>query len=181
MITTGSGFAAGFAFALIAQALVTEALGQSLTGGAFGNPKSDAGREIRIESDVIEVEQKGRRAIFTGNVDARRGPVRLRTRRLVANYREVKSGESTRTEITRLDARGAVVVTSRDQKATGNWAVMDVPSGKVTMGGSVILTQGKTVIKGEKLELDLDTGRSRLIGSAKSGGRVKGIFVPSGK
>lgn len=173
--------AASLVFALVAPTLLTEAQAQSLTGGAFGNPKSDAAREIRIESDVMEVEQKGKRAIFTGNVDARRGTVRLRTKRLVANYREVKSGKNARTEITKLDARGGVVVTSKDQKATGNWAVMDVPSGKVTMGGSVILTQGKTVIRGEKLELDLNSGRSRLIGSAASGGRVKGVFVPSRK
>ncbi len=181
MTRASSGAAASLAFALAVTALATAAPGQSLTGGAFGNPKSDAAREIRIESDIMEVEQKGKRAIFTGNVDARRGTVRLRTKRLVANYREVKSGKSARTEITKLDARGSVVVTSKDQRATGNWAIMDVPSGKVTMGGSVILTQGKTVIKGEKLELDLNSGRSRLIGSAASGGRVKGVFVPSRK
>ena len=181
MTRVSSGAAAGLAFALTVTALATAAVSQSLTGGAFGNPKSDAAREIRIESDIMEVEQKGKRAIFTGNVDARRGTVRLRTKRLVANYREVKSGNNARTEITKLDARGGVVVTSKDQKATGNWAIMDVPSGKVTMGGSVILTQGKTVIRGEKLELDLNSGRSRLIGSAASGGRVKGVFVPSRK
>ncbi len=157
-----------------------EAQGQSLTG-AFGDPKKDASREIRIESDVMEVEQKANRAIFTGNVDARRGAVRLRSKRLVANYKEVKSGQSSKTEITKLDARGNVVVTSKDQKATGAWAVMDVPTGKVTMGGSVVLTQDGTVIRGEKLEMDLRTGKSRLIGSKKSGGRVKGVFVPSKK
>ena len=155
---------------------------QSLTG-AFGDPKKDASSEIRIESDVMEVEQKANRAIFIGNVDARRGAVRLRSKRLVANYKEVKSktGKSSKTEITKLDARGNVVVTSKDQKATGAWAVMDVPTGKVTMGGSVVLTQGGTVIRGEKLELDLRTGKSRLIGTKASGGRVKGVFVPSRK
>lgn len=154
--------------------------GQALTG-AFGDPKSDAARAIRIESDVMEVEQKAGRAIFTGNVDARRGTVRLRSKRLIANYKEVKSGKSSKTEITQLDARGNVVVTSKDQKATGAWAIMDVPTGKVTMGGKVVLTQGGTVIRGEKLELDLATGKSRLIGSEASGGRVKGVFIPSKK
>lgn len=153
--------------------------GQSLTG-TFGD-SSDAGADIHIESDVLEIEQKTRKAIFTGRVDATRGNMRLRSNSLVAEYREVKNGEQTKTEITKLDARGNVIVTSKDKKAVGEWAIMLPQDGKVTMGGNVVLTQGATVIEGETLEMDLNTGKSRLIGSKGGKGRVKGVFVPSRK
>ena len=74
-----------------------------------------------------------------------------------------------------------VAVTSKGQKATSDWAIMMVQTGKVTMGGNVVLTEGKTVIKGNKLELDLNTGRSKLFGGDSSGGRVQGVFLPARK
>jgi len=169
--------------AILSVALVgakPDAGAQSVTG-TFGDPKKDAAEDILIESDVLEIEQKAQRAIFTGRVDATRGKIRLRTNKLIAHYREVKSGTSSKTEITKLDARGNVIVTSEDKKAVGEWAIMLVQDGLVTMGGNVVLTQGETVIEGDKLEMDLNTGLSKVL--AKKGGddRVKGVFVPSRK
>ena len=50
--------------------------------------------------------------------------------------------------------------------------------------GSVVLTQGDNVLHGQKLIMDLTTGRSRLEAalpttSSKDGGRVRAIFTPS--
>ena len=170
-----------FAAALAAVLLAAVPAGaQSLTG-TFGDPKSDKSQDIHIEADVLEIEQKKQLATFTGRVDATRGAVRLRSNSLVAEYREVKQGASTKTEITKLDARGNVIVTSKDQKAVAEWAIMLPQTGKVTMGGNVVLTQGETVIEGETLEMDLNTGKSRVVGSKGRNGRVKGVFVPSRK
>lgn len=172
---------------LIAAAVLTAAFlvpvpagAQSITG-AFGDPQSDKAEDIHIEADVLEIEQKKQIATFTGRVDATRGAIRLRSNILIAEYREVKTGDKTKTEITKLDARGNVIVTSKDKKAVGAWAIMLPQTGKVTMGGNVVLTQGATVIEGETLEMDLNTGKSRLIGSKGKSGRVKGVFVPSRK
>lgn len=161
------------------QGWLGNALAQNVTG-SFGNPKSDKNQEIYIESDTMEVEQKANRATFIGHVDATRGAVRLRSRRLVVNFRKAPKGAKSKTELTKLDARGSVIVTSKGQKATSDWAIMQVQANKVTMGGNVVLTEGKTVLKGNKLELDLNTGKSRLFGGG-SGGRVKGVFLPSQK
>jgi lipopolysaccharide export system protein LptA len=170
-----------FAAALAAVLLAAVPAGaQSLTG-TFGDPKSDKTQDIHIEADVLEIEQKKQVATFTGRVDATRGAVRLRSNSLIAEYREVKQGASTKTEITKLDARGNVIVTSKDQKAVAAWAIMLPQTGKVTMGGNVVLTQGATVIEGETLEMDLNTGKSRVVGSKSRNGRVKGVFVPSRK
>jgi lipopolysaccharide export system protein LptA len=56
----------------------------------------------------------------------------------------------------------------------------------VTLTGSVLLTRGENVIRGERLVMNLDTGVSRVESSKVPlpGGkpkRVKGIFVPQKK
>ena len=52
----------------------------------------------------------------------------------------------------------------------------------MTIGGNVVLTQGENVIKGDRLVIDLKTGRSRFehTGDPATGKRprVKGLFMP---
>lgn len=150
--------------------------------GAFGNNKSDQNLPVSVEANVLEIFRDQRQAVFTGNVFAVRGEVRLRSQKLVLHFIEKKSGTGkTKTEVTRMNAYGAVVVVKGNMRATGQWAVMHMRTGKVTMGDSVVLTEDKTVIRGSKLELDLKTGKSRIIGTKNKKGksRVFGIFVPN--
>jgi hypothetical protein len=48
------------------------------------------------------------------------------------------------------------------------------------VGGNVVLTQGKNVLKGDRLVIDLKTGESRFEnpGETGSGGRIRALFVP---
>lgn len=81
-------------------------------------------------------------------------------------------------DIRKLIAVGNVVVTSADQRATGNNGVFDMASNTVTLTGNVVLTQGENVLHGNRLVVDLTTQHSRLE-SPGSGGRVEGVFVPN--
>jgi lipopolysaccharide export system protein LptA len=66
-------------------------------------------------------------------------------------------------QLTRIEARGKVIVTSKNgQNATGDWANFDVKSNKVTLGGEVLLTQGKNVVHGNLLVIDMATGQSSI-------------------
>ena len=81
--------------------------------------------------------------------------------------------------IKKLEARGNVIVTQKEQTATGELGIFDMPSNTVTLTGNVIMTQGKNVLRGDKLIVDLTSGVSR-VESAKNGhGRVQGLFLPS--
>jgi lipopolysaccharide export system protein LptA len=130
--------------------------------------------EVNIEADRMEVLDKEKRAIFIGNVDAQRGNIAFKTDRLVAEYEEStgESGESG-TSVTFLEATGAVVIETAQQRITGAWAKMDVAANQVTVGGDVVVTQGSTVLRGEQLFVDLDKDTSEM-----TGGRVRGRFVP---
>ena len=78
--------------------------------------------------------------------------------------------------IKKLVARGNVVVTSKDQKATGANGVMDMATNVATLtGGEVVMIQGPNVLKGTKLTVNLKTGIARVEGGGGTG--VSGVFT----
>ena len=80
--------------------------------------------------------------------------------------------------IKRLEAKGDVVVTQKDQVVTGETAVFDTKTNLITMLGGVVLTQGKNVLRGDRLLVDMTTGVSRV---ESDSGRVQGLFQSSGQ
>jgi lipopolysaccharide export system protein LptA len=80
--------------------------------------------------------------------------------------------------IRRLEAKGNVVVTQKDQVVTGETAVFDTRSNLITMLGGIVLTQGKNVLRGDRLMVDMTTGVSRV---ESDSGRVQGLFQSSGQ
>ena len=87
-------------------------------------------------------------------------------------------GPSGASSIKRLEAKGSVVVTQKDQIVTGETAVFDTKTNLVTMLGGVVLTQGKNVLRGDRLIVDMTTGVSRV---ESKNGRVQGLFQSSGQ
>ena len=91
---------------------------------------------------------------------------------------EAKGGSC---ELVTATAKGDVIINSdKDQTTTSDWAIYDVPSHMVTVGGNVVLTQGKNVLKGDRLVIDLTTGESRFenTGNTAAGGRIRALFMP---
>lgn len=140
---------------------------------------------VEIEADKLEVDDKNQMATFIGNVVAVQGMTRLRSDRLKATYAPGKNGE--RTQVREIIATGRVHVLSKDdQSADGDWARYDVVGRTIVMGDKVVLRQGQNIIRGTKLTIDLNTGRSRVSGgsggettSDAGNGRVKALFLPS--
>ena len=73
-----------------------------------------------------------------------------------------------------------IITTDQDQTTTSDWALYDVPTQLVTVGGNVVLMQGKNVLKGDRLVIDLKTGESRFEnqGDTATKGRIRALFVP---
>jgi lipopolysaccharide export system protein LptA len=79
--------------------------------------------------------------------------------------------------IKRLEARGNVVVTQKDQVVTGETAVFDTKTNLITMLGGVVLTQCKNVLRGDRLAVDMTTGVSRV---ESDSGRVQALLPQGG-
>ena len=134
----------------------------------------DTSLPIEIAADSMEVEQERQVATFTGNVDAKQGDLRLRADVLVVHYADKADGSGK--TISLIEADGNVFVSSPDETAQGSHGVYDVTRRTIALDGPVTLTRGDNVIQGERLELELATGLSRVVGGTE--GRVKGVFVP---
>ncbi len=169
-------------------------LGLLAAGAALAQtPAGDSSLPIEITADRLEVAQKQALATFSGNVDAVQGDLVLRADQLKVHYRG-SGGEAAAAAvpasapgdpgaIRRIEAEGHVFLSSPTETAEGNAGVYDVAARQVTLQGDVVLTRGENVIRGDRLEMDLATGLSRMLaaegGDAKApGGRVRALFAP---
>lgn len=156
-------------------------LSASLSGHAQTVNTSDLSKSARkkqpvdIESDTMEILDAQNKAIFSGKVVAKRGKVTLNAKKLVVDFvKEKQKDGKNKTTVTFLHATGGVVITTSTQHITGQWARMDVKADKAVVGGNVKVKQGSSVIKGNKLNVNLKTDRSQM-----TGGRVRGSFTPN--
>lgn len=144
---------------------------------------------VQIEAATLEVRDKDKVATFSGNVHVIQGDTDMRCRTLVVFYEEdakasgkggtmkaAQPGPGGSSQIKRLEANGGVVVTQNDQTATGDKGVFEMRTNTVTLAGNVIISQGKNILRGERLIVDMTTGVSRV-----EGGRVQGLFQSGGR
>jgi lipopolysaccharide export system protein LptA len=147
--------------------------------GAQGIAGADADQPIEINADNLEVQQDQNLAVFTGNVEAVQGRIRLNADQIKVWYRP---GGAARADaggtIIRIDALGRVFVSSPTETAQGDVGIYDVPAKQITLTGKVVLTRGDNVIRGERLVLNMATGHSQIEGGRQ---RVRGLFVPPKK
>ncbi|WP_319411544.1 LptA/OstA family protein [uncultured Cohaesibacter sp.] len=148
--------------------------------------RTDPDAPIEIESDQLDIYDKKKIAIFKGSVWARQGETTLRTETLTIHYSG--GGAGTAQSITRLEAHGGVTVSQKDQKATSSSASVDMTSEVIVLSGNVVLTQGKNVLRGSKLTINMRSGAARLAaanqssaGKKSNSGRVQGLFIPNRK
>jgi lipopolysaccharide export system protein LptA len=155
---------------------------------------------IQIEAASLEMRDKKKEATFSGNVKVVQGDTTMTSKVLVVFYdsataatapaantraaaktapiQSATPGPGGSSSIRRLEAKGNVVVTQKDQVVTGENAVFDTKTNLVTMVGGVVLTQGKNVLRGDRLIVDMTTGVSRV---ESNSGRVQGLFMSSGQ
>src|SRR5258707_3608754 len=155
---------------------------------------------IQIEAASLEMRDKKKEATFAGNVKVVQGDTTMTSKTLVvfydstpapaaapaANSKSAKSatmqpatpGPGGSSSIRRLEARGGVVVTQKDQVVTGETAVVETKINLITMLRGVVLTQGKNVLRGDRLMVDMTTGVSKV---ESGSGRVQGPFQTSGQ
>jgi lipopolysaccharide export system protein LptA len=102
----------------------------------------------------LEVRDKDKVATFSGDVRVKQGDTGMRSKTLVVFYEGGESADGGKSmpaatpgpggeqKIKRLEARGGVVVTQKEQTATGDLGIFDMKSNVVTLTGNVMMTQG---------------------------------------
>ena len=196
-------FSRSFAAAALALALIAsgDALAQGAMSGvpnAMQGFSQNRDQPIQIEAASLEMRDKKKEATFSGNVKVVQGDTTMTSKSLVVFYdsgpapagstsapaapKGAKSGTMQAatpgpggsSSIRRLEARGSVVVTQKDQVVTGETAIFDPRANLITMAGGVVLTQCKNVLKGDRLKVDMTTGVSRVESDTN---KVQGMFM----
>lgn len=174
-----------------------QAQGQNVPNALQGFARN-RNEPVRINANSLEVRDKDKVAVFSGNVVVVQGDTTMQSKDLLVYYEgsvapgasgekdgapapggaasgapqqgePVKSGQ-----IRKLEATGGVLVKTKEQTASGDTGVFEMKTNTVTLVGKpVVLTQGPNVIRGQRLVVDLISGVSRF-----EGGRVESLIVP---
>jgi lipopolysaccharide export system protein LptA len=191
-------------FAAAALALIVS--GDAGAQGAASVPNAMQGfaqnrdQPIQIEAASLEMRDKKKEATFSGNVKVVQGDTTMTSKSLVAFYdsgpaqaspppaapkgsksgpmQSATPGPGGSSSIRRLEARGSVVVTQKDQAVSGETAVFDTRANLITMKGGVVLTQCNNVMRGDRLKVDMTTGVSRV---ESDKGKVQVLIEQSGQ
>lgn len=158
------------ALALAAFVCVTATAHAQGVPNPFSGMGRDSDKPISIAADTTTADIRNESATYAGNVRVEQGNLKLRSDSL--------SIKATKGTITRIEAKGNVVLASPQGQATGATALYDISQRVVKMGGKVILAQGLNIMRGSSLVINLATGRAELTGAGQ-GGRVEGVFVPA--
>jgi lipopolysaccharide transport protein LptA/LPS export ABC transporter protein LptC len=170
--------------------------GDTSAAGGFATFKmSDSKQPVSIEADSLDVIDAKRHAVFDGNVIVRQDKFEIISKQMVVAYTGgigqqagKPPAKGAQSSIKTIDATGKVAISTPDnQTATSDRAVFDVASNIATISGNVVLSQGGNVMHGDKLIIDLNTGRTRFDATATTEGgdaqhkrpRIGAVFIPS--
>src|SRR3954464_3797518 len=178
-----SACAAAFVLSMVIGAETAAQSAMSGVPNAMQGFSQNRDQPIKIEAASLEMRDKKKEATFSGNVKVVQGDTTMTSKTLVVFYDSAGTGApapATNTKaakapmqaaapgpggsssIKRLEARGSVVVTQKDQVVTGETAVFDTKTNLITMLGGIVLTQGKNVLRGDRLMVDITTGVSKV-------------------
>jgi lipopolysaccharide export system protein LptA len=171
----------GLAAGALAGAVAALAFGSQAGAQAIAGFNSD--QPVNYAADRIELQDRQKRVVLSGNVQIDQGDLRLTAARTTVAY--TSDGGL---KIQRIDATGGVVVTRGNERASGAAGVYDFNRRVIVLSGGVALRRGTDTLNGGRLTMDLKSGLSTVDGGGGRGpgagtsGRVTGTFtVPAKK
>jgi lipopolysaccharide export system protein LptA len=155
-------------------------LAQDAGGALSGLGSSD--KPVRIDAQQLEVVDREKRAIYSGDVVVTQGETQLRCSKLTVFYAqrggqegEAAQGAGGGSSIDRLVCDGPLSAVSGNSTVTGDKGTFVNKTQLIEVIGNVILTDCQNVQRGEKLTYNMKTGIATV-----TGGRVTGVFEQSG-
>jgi len=135
---------------------------------AFGDLAQDTTLPVEVTAETFAVNNADGTAVFSGNVVVTQGEMKLSAAEVRVAYNDDQ------TAIEQLIASGGVKIVNLGDAAEAREAVYTIDSGQIVLTGDVLLTQGPSAMKGQKLTVNLTDGTGLMEG------RVTTTFVPGG-
>lgn len=142
------------------------------------------GKDLRLKTALetirarerLEYWDKKRLAIAKGDATAQRGEKQVRADTLTVYFSKTKDDSLT---ANRIEAVGNVKISTPNEVGVGDEAFYDIEKELVTLLGHVKITRGNSQLNGSIAEVNLKTGRSRLLSKSGLDGnqKVRGLFT----
>ena len=139
--------------------------------------KLETPRNRLTAEDRFEFWTKRNVLVARGGALAVDGERQLRADSLTGYFRKDDDG---RLDLFQIEAAGHVRISGKGGTASGSKAIYNLDKDVATLSGGVMITKGQAQLNGDRAEVDLRTGVSRLLGAA-GGGRVRTLIVPGAK
>ncbi len=117
---------------------------------------------VEITANNLSINQSSNSAIFEGTAYVGQGSLRLSADKIVVRYNQ-DSGK-----VTSIEATGKVVFTNGEDVAEAESAIYKINSGLLSMSGNVLLVQGKSIISGNYLDMNILKNIANLSGNVKT-------------
>jgi len=147
---------------------------------------SYGGGGLMVTSDALEMDQKKQVAVFSGNVVAEDGKMRLTSDKMTVNYVMKSQGTGGRGNVREVKADGNVSIYQGENHGMSQWAVYNVLNRTLELVGgekNASINRGQDHLEGKRILLtlgsDLRIDRVSVQGGGKK--RVSARISPSGR
>lgn len=113
-----------------------------------------------VKSDTLTFNAKERRFVYKGNVEVTQGDMTLTSKVVEGTYTE-------QNQLQKLTARGDVIITKQDIRATSQLATYDAVSSIVTLTENPELQQKESALRADKIKIYLNDNRSEAEGDVR--------------
>ena len=146
---------------------------------------SDEGNNFSVErdepyeitSDDMFIEREKKTISFSGNVVLKQGSAYLTADQIELFFDNIFSQEG----FYKMSASGNILIKNNDSTSiTGSLATYSVSDEKIIMTENVVLKNQMSMISGNKLILDINSGKIEIFDDKLDQERVKGVLVDQG-
>ncbi len=135
---------------------------------------------INIAADHMTATEKTNSVVFSGNVDASQGDVKIRAEKMEVFYSTAKKSAKTKKakqQVEKMICTGDVEITKGKWLGTADRMDYLERKRKVILSGNAKAWQDKNMVNGSKIIYYLDEGRSEVVAAApaaNNGGKKSG-------
>ena len=139
--------------------------------------KTDIRAPLKVNADTMYLDKVQLEGGFSGSVNIKQGPLNLQSDQMSFVFTNNKKMPL----ITHLFASEGVIIASEDMTASGNNASYSVKKNEILIEGNVIVNNNFTSIRGEKLFIDLETGKINFFSDGIEDNKIRGQLLENDK
>ncbi len=138
---------------------------------------TDIQAPLKVNADKMYLDKVTLEGGFSGSVNIKQGPLNLQSDQM----RFIFTNNKKMPIITDLFASEGVVITNENMTASGNNASYSVKKNEILLEGNVIVNNNFTSMRGEKLFIDLETGKINFLSEENENNKIRGQLLENDK